>query len=239
MKKIVFCFLSLSLFIGFANANNLIVDFESKSDVLSMEQNNILFEEARNINPDKVAEIENIAKDDEILKIKMLRSWLAEEIFNQYKSDFLEKFKQKSQKSGRKIKTSDDDTVMWLDRGDLDSRKCTNKDGDIICKYPDGFEECLYHVGENGTDKVVTFFCDDVAQNITEGYVLQLSDISDIKHQEESKDVYQNLFLHLIYTKEEYSNIHSIRNGITNISNGIEVKSVSNLFLRYYGKDKK
>ncbi len=168
MRFLVSVFLLLGV-IGYANADAAYNTAEAEQVVASVSDMgdelradyDALIEKVRAINPKIVKKIEKQAKSDDA-KISMLRSYLARETFEYYKNKFMSDLKQRSRETGRKIRHEDFDSKVkpkegpriknseehyWLDRGELDEKKC-RKDGWMICPWPDGFEEFFIQIQE-------------------------------------------------------------------------------------------
>ncbi len=117
----------------------------------------VLIEKVRAINPNIIENLEALDLSEDG-KISVLRSYLAHESFNYYKNKFLSDLKERAQETAREIKSDDWQTVdknfeitentYWLDRGELDTKKCRSDEGFMVCQYPDGFEEFSVRIRE-------------------------------------------------------------------------------------------
>ncbi|MCQ2581925.1 MAG: hypothetical protein MJ170_03000 [Alphaproteobacteria bacterium] len=109
------------------------------------------------LDPDYAKKLTSKKLTDE-QKLTMARSYLAQKAFDYYKDTFMAELEQHSKETGRKITQHDfgsditgrnfTEKQSWLDRGKLDSNVC-KRDGWLICKYPDGFEEFHVNVRED------------------------------------------------------------------------------------------
>jgi len=107
---------------------------------------------------------------DETVKFMRYRNRIAELAFEEYKEAAMAALRQRSQKTGRKIRESKsgNQTDYWLDEGELDTAKCTGSQGfhskktgcdgvneelqyerEHMCFYPDGFEAHALSIVEN------------------------------------------------------------------------------------------
>lgn len=109
-----------------------------------------LLKQAEKISPEIVQIINNNPDLSDEEKTLLLRSHLAEKAYEFYKVKFISDLRQRSQETGRQIKTFDHsgrdydydytEYTYHLDRGKLDTPEC-NRDGWDVCYFPDGFEE--------------------------------------------------------------------------------------------------
>ena len=150
---IFLCFLNLSAFaeteFNTTEAEQIIQSISNSETKLALtSKTDTLIEKVRKLNPNIAEEIEKKANSDDE-KISMMRSYLAHETFEYYKTKFISDLKQRSKETGRKIETDslkkngyvlEDRKTYYLNRGKLDTDKC-KKDGWVICDYPNGFEE--------------------------------------------------------------------------------------------------
>ena len=241
MRFLVSVFLLLGV-IGYANADATYNTAEAEQVVASVSDMgdelradyDALIEKVRAINPKIVDEIEKKAKSDEA-KISMLRSYLARETFEYYKNKFMSDLKQRSRETGRKIRHEDFETqenkvkntqtYYWLDRGDLDEKKC-RKDGWQICPYPDGFEDFSLTIEEtnqvnskkekrsgNASDMYSIRFHKDVpSENYYLACTINLDYASEAFNAYEVDDFYENSTLRVFCSTELYSEHHAWRN---------------------------
>lgn len=132
----------------------------------------IMEEKMRELNPSLV---EAVANDSDMVKIIKYNNWMAEHIFEEYRDYFLWNLRQKSEQTGREIKsrycpTCSYPTEYWLDKGIMETDQCNGhsdyipKGGGCIewnkisqserehtCLYPDGFEEYRIWIDETQT----------------------------------------------------------------------------------------
>lgn len=136
----------------------------------------IIEEKMKDLNPTLV---EQVANDDDRLKIVKYNNWWAKHIFDEYKDYALWALQQKSDATGRAVKLSTKvlnngahEYIYWLDRGIMDSDECNGGFNDPeyqpqedscaeierslefernhLCLYPDGFEEETVEITEDG-----------------------------------------------------------------------------------------
>lgn len=134
----------------------------------------IIEEKMKELNPQLVAECAN---DSDAMKIVKYNNYLAKHIFDDYLDYAIWVLRQKSEATGRAIKTErsvyngKNIYTYWLDRGIIDTDECSggsNSEHYIpkadtceeiekslewershLCLYPDGFEENKIEVGED------------------------------------------------------------------------------------------
>jgi len=130
----------------------------------------IIEERVKEENPKLVESVKNYSDDIKVIKYN---NWYAEQVFNEYRDFFLWRLRERSQESGREIKSYfnpslsvDFQSEYWLDRGELDTEKCNwgtyrAKDNtreevekeladmrEHVCLFPDGFEEHAVYLRE-------------------------------------------------------------------------------------------
>ena len=155
---IFLCFLNLSAFaeteFNTTEAKQIVQSISNSETKLALtSETDTLIEKFRKLYPNIAEKIEKKANSDDA-KISMMRSYLAHETFEYYKTKFISDLKQRSKETGRKIETEtlkNTDTYYrknyHLNRGELDTDKC-RKDGYVICDYPNGFEEYFLDIWE-------------------------------------------------------------------------------------------
>lgn len=247
MRFLVSVFLLLGV-IGYANADAAYNTAEAEQVVASVSDMgddlradyDALIEKVRAINPKIVKKIEKQAKSDEA-KISMLRSYLARETFEYYKNKFMSDLKQRSRETGRKIRHEDFDSKRkpkegatikyseeryWLDRGELDEKKCRNERGFTLCTYPDGFEEFEVSIRKvnrlnskkeertgNASDMYSIRFHKDVpSENYHLDCDITLDYRSDMLEAENGELFGENVNLSVDCVMENFSEYHAWRN---------------------------
>ncbi len=234
--------------IGYANADTAYNTAEAEQVVASVSDMghelradyNALIEKVRAINPKIVEKIEKKAKSDDA-KISMLRSYLARETFEYYKNKFMSDLKQRSRETSRKIRHEDFDSKKkpkegakikyseehyWLDRGELDKKKCRNERGFTLCTYPDGFEEFEVNIRKvnrlnskkekrsgNASDMYFIAFHKDVpSENYSLDCDIRLDYRSDMLEAENDELFSENVMLSVDCTTKNFAEYHAWRN---------------------------
>ena len=161
-------------------SDTISTQFEQQTDILASSVDEII-EKIRGIDPNFVWFLESSGLVQENKKVNVVRSYLAYKSYETYKNKFLADLKQRSQETGREIKTKHfessldrlKETHYWLDRGRLDQPEC-HLNGDVndayVCKFPDGFEDFFiviktYFPSDNTMQNKVTNFINEISGN--------------------------------------------------------------------------
>ena len=194
----------------------------------------VLIEKVRAINPNIIENLEALDLSEDG-KISVLRSYLAHESFNYYKNKFLSDLKERAQETAREIKSDDWQTVdknfeitentYWLDRGELDTKKCRSDEGFMVCQYPDGFEEFSVRIRETVSVNMAdtTYSTQELVLTKdvpSEDYSLRCSITLNIKKNEaysgaadvEHTENMYTAYLHVFCSTKKYSEYHAWRN---------------------------
>lgn len=219
-------------------SNEIMGDIITNGTISLNEDFNTALDKVRNFNPEYAAQIEQIATTDETktAALRMLRNWLAHQVFEKYEKLFMADLESRSAATGRAIKSNKypaiettpngnethyDEEIHWLDRGELDSKRCRT-DGMISCQYPDGFEDFMVstqsgtvnsgifsehykklYLGKDVPNKNYTLDCYLMLDN--QPYNSEQLNISSNSLQEEL------LSLELFCTTEKYDEHHAYR----------------------------
>lgn len=204
-----------------------------------------VLEKVRRINPEYAFQIQQIADTDATKNeaINILYGWLMDYIYDKYKNIFLDQLNSRGQETGRQVKEESYDFggdgksyvkhhqhFYWLDRGVLDNKKCKDKDGFLICAYPDGFEEFEMTEDTGGIDSLEEkgfYLRKDVPDD---NYVL-FCHFYRRKHSEDIENVIENYssslngeddYLIANCETEKYNDRHVYRNQqVQDIKNGL------------------
>ena len=107
---------------------------------------------------------ESLEKLSARAQVVVVRSWLAEQSMEYYFEYYMQRLRDESEKTGRKIKSYKDEdlgrTSYWLDRGEHDDdEKCFNFEKRLACDYPDGFQDFSinYDTGDPYTSLYINY----------------------------------------------------------------------------------
>ncbi len=146
-------------------------------------QSTIIQDELKNIenkmlaiNPELVEQNTNKSNNEKLIAY---RNYLARASFDWYKEYFINKLKERSQKTGRQIKSNSttEHDFYQLDNGRLDLPEC-QKDIWQICPYPDKHEEFYIDITDYGTQQEIFVQEDDADRNVTQTFSIYLSNDS-------------------------------------------------------------
>lgn len=219
-------------------SNEIMGNIITNGTISLNEDFNTALDKVRNFNPEYAAQIEQIATTDETktAALRMLRNWLAHQVFEKYEKLFMADLESRSAATGRAIKSNKSASTnhtlesYWLDRGELDSKRCRT-DGMISCQYPDGFEDWMinsqnyYNSQENHQDNGYANHLYDSKQTVfkkdmpAKDYTLSCSlMLHNQTHNSKTLNISYNLLQegHIILSAscqtEKYTDNHAYRN---------------------------
>ncbi len=182
-------------------------------------------------NPELYKEISDLDENQQLIAI---RSWLAVESFNWFYDKYMADIKQRAKETGRKLKKKtiknkdknykDTTYLYWLDRGNLDKKKCKQSMANhIACDFPDGYEE--YYIqyrktinkGESKYDiSDMAIIRDDKKNDKSESIIIALQEDSEnlnfVTNTASEHRVSQGILLSLTENIHSYTEYHAWRN---------------------------